>query len=155
MLPESFVIKVCPTLCTCTSQCGVNAGVVERCPYTRAVRYVAMGPTVHCSAERPISSPFFTYLLSLIAPRAVVWHDVVANSTWRPSSRPILIDLNMAHGLDELARAGQQQGRITIAFLALAWCFILLRTWTRTFVISSFGWDDATMILAGVDSYLL
>lgn len=59
-------------------------------------------------------------------------------------------DLNMVHGLDELARAGEQQERITIAFLALAWLFIFLRIWTRTWVIASFGWDDATMILAGV-----
>jgi len=56
----------------------------------------------------------------------------------------------MVHGVDELARAGEQQERITIAFLALAWLFIFLRIWTRTWVIASFGWDDATMILAGV-----
>lgn len=56
----------------------------------------------------------------------------------------------MVHGVDELARAGEQQERITIAFLALAWLFILLRIWTRTWIIASFGWDDASMILAGV-----
>lgn len=56
----------------------------------------------------------------------------------------------MVHGIDELVHAGKQQGRITIAFLALAWFFILLRIWTRTWVVAKFGWDDATMILAGV-----
>lgn len=56
----------------------------------------------------------------------------------------------MAHGFDELAQAGEQSERITIAFLALAWFFIILRVWTRTWIITSFGWDDATMILAGV-----
>lgn len=56
----------------------------------------------------------------------------------------------MVHGSDELARAGEQQERITIAFLALAWFFVLLRIWTRTWVIANFGWDDATMIVAGV-----
>lgn len=56
----------------------------------------------------------------------------------------------MVHGNDEVARAGEQAERLTIAFLALAWFFILLRTWTRTWIIASFGWDDATMILAGV-----
>lgn len=35
-------------------------------------------------------------------------------------------------------------------FLALAWFFILLRIWTRTWIIASFGWDDAAMILACV-----
>jgi hypothetical protein len=56
----------------------------------------------------------------------------------------------MVHGVDELAEAGVQQQRITIAFLALAWFFIVLRIWTRTWVITSFGWDDATMIISGV-----
>ncbi|UPX16662.1 uncharacterized protein EKO05_0007051 [Ascochyta rabiei] len=56
----------------------------------------------------------------------------------------------MVHGLDELARAGEQQEKITIVFLTLAWFFITLRTWTRTWIITSFGWDDATMILAGM-----
>lgn len=37
-------------------------------------------------------------------------------------------------------------------FLALAWFFILLRIWTRTWIIASFGWDDAAMILACVRS---
>ena len=56
----------------------------------------------------------------------------------------------MAHDSGELARSGQQQERITIAFLVLAWLFILMRIWTRTYIISNFGWDDSTMILAGV-----
>ncbi|KAJ8116353.1 hypothetical protein OPT61_g2215 [Boeremia exigua] len=56
----------------------------------------------------------------------------------------------MVHGSDEVARVGEQAGRVTIAFLALAWVFILLRIWTRTWIIAGFGWDDATMILAGM-----
>ncbi|KAH7389776.1 hypothetical protein BKA66DRAFT_510809 [Pyrenochaeta sp. MPI-SDFR-AT-0127] len=56
----------------------------------------------------------------------------------------------MAHDSLDLARSGEQQERITIAFLVLAWFFISLRLWTRTFVISNFGWDDSTMILAGM-----
>ena len=60
----------------------------------------------------------------------------------------------MVHGIDEVAQAGEQSERITVAFLALAWIFILLRIWTRTWVIASFGWDDATMILAGVCIFL-
>lgn len=105
---------------------------------------------VRRSVGRPISSTFITYLLSLITPHVVVWHDTFANSTWRLFSRPTPLDLNMAHGIDEVARAGEQSERITTAFLALAWFFIILRTWTRTWVIASFGWDDATMILAAV-----
>ncbi|KAF1927167.1 uncharacterized protein M421DRAFT_66014 [Didymella exigua CBS 183.55] len=54
----------------------------------------------------------------------------------------------MVHGFDEIAQAGKQSERITIAFLALAWFFITLRVWTRTWIIAGFGWDDATMILA-------
>jgi hypothetical protein len=54
------------------------------------------------------------------------------------------------HSAIDLARSGEQQERTTIAFLTLAWSFILLRIWTRTYVISNFGWDDSTMILAGV-----
>ncbi|KAF1844233.1 uncharacterized protein K460DRAFT_317534 [Cucurbitaria berberidis CBS 394.84] len=56
----------------------------------------------------------------------------------------------MAHDSIELAWSGKQQERITIAFLVLAWFFILLRIWTRSYIISSFGWDDTTMILAGM-----
>ena len=56
----------------------------------------------------------------------------------------------MVHAVEEVAQAGEQSERITIAFLALAWFFIVLRIWTRTWIIASFGWDDAIMILAGV-----
>jgi hypothetical protein len=56
----------------------------------------------------------------------------------------------MAHDSDAVSKAGVQQQRVTIAFLILGWIFISLRVWTRTFVISNFGWDDATMIFAGV-----
>lgn len=120
------------------------------CIYSSCTRYVAVEPTVRRPTERPISSPFFTYLLSLVAPLVKVWDDNFANSTWRLSLPLIPVYLNMVHGLDELARASEQQERITIAFLALAWVFIFLRVWTRTWVIASFGWDDAIMILAGV-----
>jgi hypothetical protein len=58
----------------------------------------------------------------------------------------------MMHSETDLAKSTEQQLRITIAFLALAWFFILLRVWTRTCIISSFGWDDSTMILASVSS---
>jgi hypothetical protein len=58
----------------------------------------------------------------------------------------------MVHDFDEVARAGEQSRRIAIVFLALAWFFILLRIWTRTWIIASFGWDDAAMILACVRS---
>lgn len=109
-----------------------------------------MEPTVRCCAERLLSSPFITYLPSLLTPHAVAWDDTFANSTWRLSSRSTLFDLKMVHDFDEIAQAGEQSERITIAFLALAWLFITLRVWTRTWIIASFGWDDATMILAGV-----
>ncbi|CAG5142597.1 uncharacterized protein ALTATR162_LOCUS1182 [Alternaria atra] len=54
------------------------------------------------------------------------------------------------HSATDLAQSTEQQLRITIAFMALAWFFILLRIWTRTYVISNFGWDDSIMILAGM-----
>jgi len=60
----------------------------------------------------------------------------------------------MVHAVDEVTRAGEQSQRLTIAFLVLAWFFVLLRTWTRTWIIASFGWDDATMILAAVIIYI-
>ncbi|KAH7407070.1 hypothetical protein DE146DRAFT_418454 [Phaeosphaeria sp. MPI-PUGE-AT-0046c] len=56
----------------------------------------------------------------------------------------------MAHDNDSIARSEERQQRITIAFLVLAWFFISLRIWTRTYVISNFGWDDSMMILAGM-----
>jgi hypothetical protein len=56
----------------------------------------------------------------------------------------------MAHGDDSIAQTAEQQSRVTIVFLALAWVFVLLRIWTRTYVIANFGWDDAAMILASV-----
>jgi hypothetical protein len=56
------------------------------------------------------------------------------------------------HSSTELAWSGEQQERITIAFVVLAWIFVLLRIWTRTWIISNFGWDDSTMILAAVSN---
>lgn len=60
----------------------------------------------------------------------------------------------MAHSDDSVAQSGEQKEKITIAFLVLAWTFVLLRIWTRTYVISNFGWDDSTMILATVSTQL-
>lgn len=92
-----------------------------------------------------ISTTFSTYLL---VTHSVVWHDTFANSTWLVLAFDL--DLKMVHGFDEVARAGEQSKRISFVFLALAWFFTLLRIWTRTWIIASFGWDDAAMILACV-----
>jgi hypothetical protein len=59
-------------------------------------------------------------------------------------------NFDMAHGDDSIAQTAEQQSRVTIVFLALAWVFVLLRIWTRTYVIANFGWDDAAMISASV-----
>jgi hypothetical protein len=58
----------------------------------------------------------------------------------------------MAHGADQVTQANEQLMRTTTAFLVLAWVFVSLRVWTRTFILSNFGWDDATMIFAAVSS---
>ncbi|KAA8620946.1 hypothetical protein PtrSN002B_005341 [Pyrenophora tritici-repentis] len=52
------------------------------------------------------------------------------------------------HSPTDVANSAILQNQITIAFLTIAWFSLLLRIWTRTCVISNFGWDDATMILA-------
>jgi len=49
-----------------------------------------------------------------------------------------------AHTSSDVSRTGATQERITIAFLALAWVFILLRIWTRTWIISNFGWGKCS-----------
>jgi hypothetical protein len=67
-------------------------------------------------------------------------------------SRPRSYILAMAHGAEQVTRANEQLMRITTAFLVLAWVFVSLRVWTRTFILSNFGWDDATMIFAAVSS---
>lgn len=54
------------------------------------------------------------------------------------------------HDPDHLARRGERLRDVTIAHLILSWFFIALRTWTRCYIRPSFGWDDGTMILAGV-----
>ncbi|KAF2660064.1 hypothetical protein K491DRAFT_589929 [Lophiostoma macrostomum CBS 122681] len=56
----------------------------------------------------------------------------------------------VVHDDASLSSRGAQQANVAIAFLVLAWIFIVLRVWTRTYVIKSFGWDDSTMILAGI-----
>lgn len=129
----------------CQGRCRGTSSIYSSC-----TRYVAIEPTVRCCAERPLPSPFITHLPSLLTPHTVVWDDIFAKSTWRLPSPSLPFQLTMTHGNDELAQAGEQSERITIAFLALAWFFIILRVWTRTWIIASFGWDDATMILAGV-----
>ncbi|ORX94994.1 hypothetical protein BCR34DRAFT_203955 [Clohesyomyces aquaticus] len=52
------------------------------------------------------------------------------------------------HDAASVASRGETQQNVAIAFLVLAWFFVGLRIWTRTFVIHNFGWDDGTMILA-------
>ncbi|KAF2715623.1 hypothetical protein K504DRAFT_367257 [Pleomassaria siparia CBS 279.74] len=54
------------------------------------------------------------------------------------------------HDSNSIVSRGETQANVAIAFLILAWIFILLRIWTRTIVISNFGWDDTTMIFAGI-----
>ncbi|KAF2683723.1 hypothetical protein K458DRAFT_389651 [Lentithecium fluviatile CBS 122367] len=54
------------------------------------------------------------------------------------------------HDSKSIARRGEHLENIAICFFVLSWTFIALRTWTRTCVISQFGWDDSTMILAGM-----
>ncbi|KAF2795352.1 hypothetical protein K505DRAFT_302186 [Melanomma pulvis-pyrius CBS 109.77] len=54
------------------------------------------------------------------------------------------------HDQYSIARRGEQQANVAIAFLVLTWLFILLRIWTRTYVIANFGWDDTTMVFAGI-----
>ncbi|EMD58572.1 hypothetical protein COCSADRAFT_264020 [Bipolaris sorokiniana ND90Pr] len=39
--------------------------------------------------------------------------------------------------------------RLIIAFLILSWIFISLRVYTRTVIISNFGWDDTAMVSVG------
>lgn len=41
-----------------------------------------MEPTVRCSAKCLILSPFIARLLSLVAPRVVIWDNIPANSNW-------------------------------------------------------------------------
>jgi hypothetical protein len=59
------------------------------------------------------------------------------------------------HTADSIASRGETQAHVAMTFLALAWVFILLRIWTRAYLISNFGWDDSTMLLAGVTTTFL
>lgn len=59
------------------------------------------------------------------------------------------------HTEDSIASRGETQAHIAMVFLALTWTFILLRLWTRAYLISNFGWDDSTMLLAGVTTTFL
>lgn len=54
------------------------------------------------------------------------------------------------HDSQSLSSRGRAQANVAVVFLTLAWAFVALRVWTRTYVISNFGWDDTTMILAAV-----
>jgi hypothetical protein len=55
------------------------------------------------------------------------------------------------HNQTDLAWSGEQQERITIAFLVLAWAFISLRVWTRTYIISNFGWGELYRIVVTLE----
>lgn len=57
------------------------------------------------------------------------------------------------HDKESIQRRGKVQGDVAISFLVVTWFFIALRVWTRIYVISNFGWDDSTMILAGVRTF--
>jgi hypothetical protein len=59
------------------------------------------------------------------------------------------------HSYDSIEQSTEEQLKLTIAFMVLAWLFVLLRIWTRTYIISSFGWDDATMMLACVKDTMM
>lgn len=54
------------------------------------------------------------------------------------------------HDGNSIARRGEQQASVAIAFLTATWVFVVLRVWTRTYVIANFGWDDGTMVLATI-----
>jgi len=54
------------------------------------------------------------------------------------------------HNDTSLSDRGQQVKAVAIAFLVATWVFVSLRIWVRTYMIRSFGWDDATMVLANV-----
>jgi len=99
---------------------------------------------VHASRRVPLSRGT-SQSTSSVAPYALLYD---ATDTGQPKTM-------RQHTQTEVDSTGLQQAQITIAVLTIAWFFILLRTWTRTWVISNFGWDDATMILAGVSLSLL
>lgn len=54
------------------------------------------------------------------------------------------------HNDTSLSDRGQREKAVAIAFLVATWVFVSLRIWVRTCMIRSFGWDDATMVLANV-----
>ncbi|KAF2437906.1 hypothetical protein P171DRAFT_526671 [Karstenula rhodostoma CBS 690.94] len=54
------------------------------------------------------------------------------------------------HDAKSFAKRGEQLENIVIAHFVLSWLFIALRAYTRIFVKPNFGWDDLTMIFAGV-----
>lgn len=39
---------------------------------------------------------------------------------------------------------------VTVVFLVISWLSVFSRTYVRGFIIHSFGWDDAIMLLAAV-----
>ncbi|KAF2194861.1 hypothetical protein K469DRAFT_726006 [Zopfia rhizophila CBS 207.26] len=51
------------------------------------------------------------------------------------------------HEPPEIASLGKQQEKIAIAFLILAWSFVSLRIWTRTYVIANFVYCVAILFL--------
>ncbi|KAF2277266.1 uncharacterized protein EI97DRAFT_314786 [Westerdykella ornata] len=54
------------------------------------------------------------------------------------------------HDSGSISSRGRAQTTVAVALLVAAWALVALRVWTRTYVISNFGWDDATMILAAI-----
>lgn len=44
---------------------------------------------------------------------------------------------------------------VAVAFLAITWTVVSLRVWVRGFMIKSFGWDDAIMIVTLVSILFL
>ncbi|KAF2749559.1 hypothetical protein M011DRAFT_513691 [Sporormia fimetaria CBS 119925] len=59
------------------------------------------------------------------------------------------------HDDQSISSRTKVQKDVAIAFLVLSWSFIGLRVWTRTYVITNFGWDDATMLIAGYCATML
>ncbi|OQN97654.1 hypothetical protein B0A48_16518 [Cryoendolithus antarcticus] len=45
---------------------------------------------------------------------------------------------------------GNQIFVVAVAFLAVAWLGVSLRTWVRAVMVKSYGWDDAVLLLAAV-----
>ena len=124
--------------------------------YLHAAPRAFSHPLVVCqSAGFQISLDLtFQFLHSLPSVLAVsAFHEAQCDAYFRsfgPQQALRLAEIMAIHDNESISRRGEQQSNIAIAFLVCSWVFILLRIWTRTFVIANFGWDDSTMIFAGV-----